>query len=121
VACARLIGDIAIITVETSGPALAQDLQQAGINAHWVRPPATADMQTGEVAIELYTTRRSPSRAGTMQIDTRLQTRRYELERYLIELINQRTWIDSLNELLSKPHLLGRPWPYFRDEHKVWV
>jgi hypothetical protein len=36
VACARLIGDIAIFTVEMSGPALAESVSAAGIPARWV-------------------------------------------------------------------------------------
>jgi hypothetical protein len=39
VAAARLIGDLSVVTVETSGPALAGDLQSAGIDARWVLPP----------------------------------------------------------------------------------
>jgi len=36
VACAGLIGDIAMFTVETSGPALAESVSAAGIPARWV-------------------------------------------------------------------------------------
>jgi hypothetical protein len=36
IACARLIGDIAVFTVETSGPALAASVSAAGIPARWV-------------------------------------------------------------------------------------
>jgi hypothetical protein len=39
VACARIIGDYATFHVETSGPALADSLRRAGIDARWVLPP----------------------------------------------------------------------------------
>ncbi|MFF2217431.1 hypothetical protein [Streptomyces antibioticus] len=45
VACARLIGDYAVATVETSGPALTCLLQVAGLDTRWVRPPGRADLQ----------------------------------------------------------------------------
>lgn len=49
VACARLIGDYAVATVETSGPVLTRLLQVAGLDARWARPPGNADLQQGEV------------------------------------------------------------------------
>lgn len=39
VTCARLIGDYAVATVETSGPVLTRLLQATGLDARWVRPP----------------------------------------------------------------------------------
>ena len=39
VACARLIGDLAVFVVETAGPTLAESLGSAGFNARWVRRP----------------------------------------------------------------------------------
>ena len=54
VACARLIGDLAVFTVETSGPTLADSLGSAGFNARSVRPPgAVGDLALGEVVMEL--------------------------------------------------------------------
>ena len=54
VACARLIGDLAVFTVETSGPELANSLGSAEFNARWVRPPDTVgDLAPGEVVMEL--------------------------------------------------------------------
>lgn len=48
VACARLIGDLAVFAVETSGPALAKSLGDAGFEARWVRPPeAVGDLAPG--------------------------------------------------------------------------
>ena len=46
VACARLIGDLAVFVVETSGPVLASSLSDAGFMARWVRPPGkVGDLQ----------------------------------------------------------------------------
>src|SRR5260370_42218091 len=47
VACARLIGDLAVFTVETSGPALADALCAAGIDAEWARPPSGGEAVSG--------------------------------------------------------------------------
>lgn len=48
VICARLIGDIAVFTVETSGPALAASVSDAGIPARWVWA-GTGEIPPGEV------------------------------------------------------------------------
>lgn len=54
VACAQLIGDLAVFTVETSGPVLAESLRNAGFETRWVRPPgAVGDLTPGEVVMEL--------------------------------------------------------------------
>ncbi|MEU5525174.1 hypothetical protein ABZ759_32250 [Streptomyces sp. NPDC047860] len=54
VACARLIGDYAVVTVETSRPVLTRLLQVAGLDTRWVRPPGNADLQQGEVVMEIH-------------------------------------------------------------------
>lgn len=120
IACARLIGDIAVFLVATSGTALAEAMSTAGVNATWVRPPSTDDLVPGEVLMELVTTTNIPSRAIPMEHTRTLQMRRSELDRYLIELINQETWIEGITSLLVNPRASGRPWPYYRDEYQVW-
>jgi hypothetical protein len=42
IACARLIGDLAVFTVQTSGPALTEALCALGFEARWVRPQGWA-------------------------------------------------------------------------------
>jgi hypothetical protein len=63
VACARIIGDYAIFHVETSGPALADSLRRAGIDARWVLPPAQQyrELQPGEVVMEIITKTATPA------------------------------------------------------------
>jgi hypothetical protein len=120
VACARLIGDITVFTVETSGPALAAALRAANMSAEWVRPQGTRDLVAGEVVMEMTATTSAPSGQMVMDLSRTLQLRRSELDRYLIELIEQDTWIEGLKYLLASPRAAGRPWPYYRDEHEVW-
>ena len=55
-ACASLIGDTAVFMVETSGPALAQAIRAAGINARWVRAPKAGELTQGEVLMEMTST-----------------------------------------------------------------
>ena len=121
VACARLIGDIAVFTVETSGPALAASVSDAGIPARWVWA-GTGEIPPGEVVMEM-TTKRSwpvPGRLFAEHSKT-LQMRRRELDRYLIELAEQKTWIEGVRFMLADPDAPQRPWPCYRDEHSVWV
>ena len=47
--------------------------------------------------------------------------RRRELDRYLIELVDQETWIGGIKFVLADHDAPQRPWPFYRDEHKVWV
>lgn len=56
------------------------------------------------------------------ELSRTLQMRRSELDRYLIELIDQATWIEGPRYLLTGRPLMSRqPWPYYHDEHDVWV
>ena len=47
--------------------------------------------------------------------------RRRELDRYLIELAEQKTWIEGVRFMLADPDTPQRPWPGYRDERLVWV
>ena len=47
--------------------------------------------------------------------------RRSELDRYLIEMIDQHAWIEGIRYLLLHRDTPGRPWPRYRDEHLVWA
>jgi len=75
-ACARIISDLAVFTVETSGPALAEALCHAGLDAEWVRPPGLGDLIPGEVVIEIHrkTSRRLPGDL-TLEFSRTLQIR----------------------------------------------
>lgn len=56
-----------------------------------------------------------------MELSRTLQMRRRELDRYLIELLEQGTRIEGMKFLLSDHNASGRPWPCSRDEHTVWL
>ncbi|WOP38602.1 hypothetical protein RKE32_34925 [Streptomyces sp. Li-HN-5-13] len=124
VACARLIGDYAVATVETSGPLLTRLLQVAGLDARWVRPPGKADLQQGEVIMEIHQQEelRAVALPGglTMTPGWTLQMRRSELDRCLIELLRPGSWVAGIKHVLAARQA-GRPWPHYRNEHEIWV
>jgi hypothetical protein len=60
VACARLIGDLATFTVETSGPILADTLREVGLDAEWIRPPGAGELAPGEVVMEIHVSSSGP-------------------------------------------------------------
>jgi hypothetical protein len=101
VACARLIGDLAVFIVETSGPALADSLRAVGFDARWVRPPGAGELAPGEVVMELRATLTGPAYRGIQtDVGRTFQMRRSELDRYLIEMVEQGTWAEGLSECL---------------------
>lgn len=122
VACARLIGDLAVFTVETSGPALVKTLGNAGFEARWVRPPgAVGNLAPGEVVMELTVITGSQILSGGLRAEARstLQMRRSALDQYLIELVDQGTWIKGMRRLITDATAQGRPWPTYRGEERV--
>ena len=76
----------------------------------------------GQVVMEM-TTKRSWPVPGMLfaEHSKTLQMRRRELDRYLIELAEQKTWIEGVRFMLADPDTPQRPWPCYRDEHSVWV
>jgi hypothetical protein len=122
VVCARLIGDLAVFTVETSGPALADSLRTAGFDAQWVRPPGAGELVPGEVVMELRATLTGPAHRGIRtDLGRTLQVRRSALDRYLIEMIEQGTWAEGVRQMLADYRLARRPWPVYRTEHETWL
>jgi hypothetical protein len=124
VLCARLIGDYAAVTVETSGPALTRLLQLSGMDARWIRPPGNHDLQSGEVVMEIHREEqlRSVLLSGglTMTPAWTLQMRRSALDRYLIEFLRPGSWVAGIRHLLAARQA-GQPWPHYRNEHEIWV
>ncbi|WP_319595627.1 hypothetical protein [Streptomyces sp. ID05-04B] len=124
VACARLIGDYAMATVETSGPLLTRLLQVAGLDARWVRPPGKGNPQRGEVIMEIHQQEqlRAVALPGglTMTPGWTLQMRQSELDRYLIELLRPGSWVAGIKHVLAARQV-GQPWPHYRNEHEIWV
>jgi hypothetical protein len=128
---ARIIGDLAAFFMVTNGQALAEMVRNAGIEARWVRPPAAGDLTPGEVVMEMVSrTSRPASPALERQMhrgplrwenSRTLQMRRSELDRYLIELLDQDVWLQGVKYMLADPNLKNRPWPHYRDEDRVWV
>jgi hypothetical protein len=58
----------------------------------------------------------------TVKLSRTLQMQRSELDRYLIELLDQATWVEGIRYLLADDQFgSGRPWPYYRGEGQVWV
>jgi hypothetical protein len=131
VACARIIGDLAAFFVVTNGQALAEMVRDAGIEARWVRPPAAGDLTPGEVVMEMVSTTSWPAspvlerqlHRGPLRWENSrtLQVRRSELDRYLIELLDQDIWLQGVKYMLTDPNLKNRPWPHYRDEDQVWA
>ncbi|MEU6541617.1 hypothetical protein [Streptomyces sp. NPDC047000] len=124
VTCARLIGDYAVATVETSGPVLTRLLQATGLDARWVRPPGKTDhLEQGEVVMEIHQQERlrSVTLPGgvTMTPGWTLQMRRSELDRYLMELLQPGTWAAGIKHILAARQA-GQPWPHYRNEHEIW-
>ncbi|WP_333736215.1 hypothetical protein [Streptomyces sp. IBSBF 2806] len=122
VAAARLIGDVMTFVVETSGPSLATDLTARGIPAQWVRPPGTEDLVAGEVVMEMHsqTEWRTPN-GLTATLSRTLQLKPSEMDRYLIELLDQDCWAAGIRHLLLSPDTSDRPWPVFRNEGNTWL
>jgi hypothetical protein len=56
-----------------------------------------------------------------MELKRTLQMRRSALDRYLIEMIEQDTWIEGMRYMLADSNMEGRPWPTYRDEDQVWI
>jgi hypothetical protein len=124
VACARLIGDLAVFTVETSGTALATSLHDAGFQTRWVRPPeAVGDLAPTEVVMDLTVITGSQLLPSGLRAEatSTLQVRRSALDQYLIELVNQDTWIKGMRRMIADPSAQGRPWPTYRGEDRVWL
>jgi hypothetical protein len=60
---------------------------------------------------------------GGLRADARstLQVRRSAMDQYLIELVDQDTWITGLRRMIAAPSAQGRPWPTYRGEDQGWL
>lgn len=122
ITCDRLIGDLAVFTVQTSGPALTEALRGIGFEARWVRPPGEADLAPGEVVMELSATLIGPViRNLRMDLGRTLQVRRSAIDRYLIEMMELGVWAEGMRRLLADHQTDRRPWTTYRDEDQTWV
>ena len=133
VSCAKIIGDLTIFHVETSATALERSVRAAGIDAQWVRPADGRELGPGEVLMNMFTRTSSPvpGRMASgllggrpdlrMELTRTLQMKRSDLDHYLIELLDQDTWIEGMRYMLTDPGLNGRPWPHYHGEDQVWL
>jgi hypothetical protein len=131
--CARIIGDLTIFHVETNAIALERSVRAAGIDAQWVRPAGGRGLAPGEVLMNMSTKTSSPVTEGfarkflgglsglRMELTRTLQMKRSDLDHYLIEMLDQDTWIDGIRYMLADTRLEGHPWPHFRGEDRVWL
>ena len=131
IACARIIGDLMMFSVVTNGPVLAESIRRAGINATWAAAPGPRELIPGEVVMRMTATSSAPAPAKInqllhrdslrMEFSRTLEMRRSELDMYLIQLLEQETWVEGVKYMLTDPELNWRPWPHFRGEDQIWV
>jgi hypothetical protein len=131
VTCARIIGDYVTFSVVTSGPALEETLRRGGLQARWIRPPAAGDLSPSEVVMEITAEVSGPAPPGITAAMHRgalrvvfsqtLQMCRAELDMYLIQLLDQGTWIEGIRHMVSHDQHRGHPWPHYRGEDQVWA
>jgi hypothetical protein len=131
IACARIIGDLTVFSIVTNGQVLAESVRRAGINATWAVEPGPREMLPGEVVMRMIATSSAPAPAEInrllhrdnlrMESSRTLEMRRAELDMYLIQLLEQETWIEGVRYMLTDPELNWRPWPHFRGEDRAWV
>lgn len=85
-------------------------------------PGDTGELAPGEVVMDIKTVSRTPMADGNiMELSQILQMRRSEIDRYLIEMVEQDTWVEGMKYMLADPNMEGRPWPTYKDEHLVWA
>lgn len=130
--CARIIGDLTIFYVETSAIALEQSVRAAGVDAHWIRRPGGGELAPGEILMNMTAKTSSPVDQDfarkffggrpdlRMELSRTLQMKRSDLDHYLIEMLDQDTWIEGVRYMLADARLDGHPWPHFRGEDQVW-
>lgn len=108
-------------------------MRVAGIDAQWVRPHGGRELAPGEVLMNMSTKRSSPVPDGftsrflggrsdlRIELTRTLQMKRSDLDHYVIEMLDQDTWLDGIRYMLADAGLEGHPWPHFRGEDQVWV
>ena len=86
-------------------------------------PAAIGDLAPGEVVMELSVITGSQVLSGGLRAEARsvLQVRRSALDQYLIELVDQNTWINGMRRMIADPSAQGRPWPTYRGEDRIWL
>ena len=109
VVCASLIVDMAVFFVTITSEPLIAALREAGLTARWLLPPDLEQLEGGQAVMRIH----NGIRATEM--------RSSELARLTLELVDLRTWVEGVREVLARPDVQGRPWHSFADEYKVWA
>jgi len=109
VACANLITDASVYVVTVSSDSLLRALQSVGLHADWVLPPSQEKLKSGQVVLRAHNDIRG------------VEIKASDMQRLLLELLDIRTWAQSVRELLTLEDLSGHPWPYDVDEGKDWA
>ncbi|WP_329260469.1 hypothetical protein OG223_41340 [Streptomyces sp. NBC_01478] len=106
--CAGLIADVLVFTVTLSSDNFIEELGKQGLDAQWVLPSG-AEMGPAQpvVTIQGHGRQVTMARAG--------------LEQLLLELTDLQSWARGMDRLLQEGAAGWQPWPYFTEEHKVWV
>jgi hypothetical protein len=78
-------------------------------------------LEPGEVVMELSVITGSQILPNGLRAEmtSTLQMRRSALDQYLIELVDQNTWIEGMRRLIAQSSQ-GRPWPTYCGEDRVW-
>jgi len=108
IVCANLIVDMAVYFVTISSVPLLEALRAAGIAAEWVLPSGQRQLQRGDVILRAYKGSRG------------MEMKPSDMQRLLLELVDLTTWVETVKELLTRDNIGNHPWPYYRDEHRVW-
>lgn len=107
VMCANLITDLAIYVVDLSSEPLLAALRSVGLGAEWVLPQGQETLEQGQVILRAY--------HGSHGVEVKPS----DMQRLLLELVDVRTWAESIKRLLTLDGVSGHPWPYYPDEGKV--
>lgn len=106
--CANLMADMSLYVVAITSDPLLNALEGAGLRAEWVLPPGQKEMQTGQVILRAWNSRRG------------MEMRPAEMQRVLLELVDLPIWAEGIKRMLDREDWAPHPWPYFADEWRVW-
>lgn len=107
--CAGLSADILHFSVTISSEPLREALAAAGLRSEWVLPPGQERLESGQPILRVM--------SGAIGVEmTSL-----EMARLLLELVDLDTWASGVKDLLRRQGVGYRPWPYFKDEGRVWT
>jgi hypothetical protein len=107
--CAALIADQAVFSVTISSESLITALQDAGLWAEWLVPDDARHIDHNQEIARIH----NRKRMTVMRLS--------ELERLTFELVDLPLWANSVKEMLARADIVGRPWPCFADEGRVWA